>query len=125
MRTFLWILIGALLGVALLPYVLFRQQKMPAGTNLWSPRFEFSQARLLIDRTVWDSDAEQPVLSHQIFDAILAEIEGAESFVIADFFFGTHGAERSNLRTRYAPWPKSWLMRSSGNVFKVRISRSS
>jgi hypothetical protein len=86
MRTFKWILIGALLGVAVLPYLLFQQKEMPAGTSLHSPAFEFSQARLLIDRTQWDSAAQQPVLQHQIFDTILSEIESAETFVIADFF---------------------------------------
>lgn len=86
MRIVLWILIGALLGVTCLPYLLFRQKEMPAGANLRSPGFEFSQARLLIDRTVWDAGAERVVCSHQIFDTLLAEIEAAESFVIADFF---------------------------------------
>jgi len=86
MRTIFLILIGTLLGVALLPYLLFRQAELPPGTDLRSPAFEFSEARLLIDRTVQDAATGQPILSHQIFDTILAEIEAAESFVIADFF---------------------------------------
>lgn len=86
MRTFLWILVGALLGVALLPYLLFRQKDLPAGTNWRSPAFEYSEAHLLIDRTRWDAQAQQPVLRHEIFDAILSEIETAETFLIADFF---------------------------------------
>jgi hypothetical protein len=86
MRIILLILIGALLGVIALPYLLFRQQDLPAGTDLRSPAFEFSEARLLIDRTVWDAKAQRLRLQHQIFDAILSEIEGAETFLIADFF---------------------------------------
>ncbi|MGZ0656644.1 phospholipase D-like domain-containing protein [Coraliomargarita sp. W4R72] len=86
MRTVKWILLGALLGVAALPYLLFQQQELPAGTSLRSPDFEYSEARLLIDRTMWDAESEQTVRSHQIFDTILAEIESAETFVIADFF---------------------------------------
>jgi len=86
MRSFKWILFGALLGVAALPYLLFQQQELPAGTSLRSPDFEYSEARLLIDRTLWDEATEQTLRSHQIFDTILQEIESAESFVIADFF---------------------------------------
>lgn len=86
MRIILLILIGALLGVIALPYLLFRQQDLPAGTDLRSPDFEFSEARLLIDRTVWDAEAQRLRLQHQIFDAILSEIEAAETFLIVDFF---------------------------------------
>ncbi|HBR92717.1 MAG TPA: hypothetical protein DEA90_00955 [Opitutae bacterium] len=86
MRTIKWIFLGALLGVAALPYLLFQQRELPAGTSLRSPDFEYSEARLLIDRTVWDREREQVVRSHQIFDTILQEIESAETFVIADFF---------------------------------------
>lgn len=86
MRIVLWLLIGALLGVALLPYLLFRQKYLPEGTSLRSPDFEFSNARLLIDRTSWNADQETYVRSHQIFDAILDEIDAADSFLIIDFF---------------------------------------
>lgn len=86
MRKFFWILIGALLGVALLPYLLVRQKELPAGTDLSSPGFAYSEARLLIDRTVWDAQAERAILSHQIFDTILEEIDAAETFLIVDFF---------------------------------------
>ena len=94
MRIILWLLIGAFLGIAILPYLLFQQKAMPAGTSLRSPAFEFSSARLLIDRTVWDAEAEEPILQHTIFDTILQEIEAAETFVIADFFLWNpwHGA---------------------------------
>ncbi|MDQ8194397.1 phospholipase D-like domain-containing protein [Coraliomargarita sp. SDUM461004] len=86
MRTIKWILVGALLGVATLPYLLFQQRELPAGTSLKSDAYEYSEAKLLIDRTMWDESTQQIVRSHHIFDAILAEIEAAETFVIADFF---------------------------------------
>jgi phosphatidylserine/phosphatidylglycerophosphate/cardiolipin synthase-like enzyme len=86
MRLIFWILFGALLGVAALPYLLFRQQALPAGTNWESPPFEFDQAQLLIDRTAWDAGAGQPVRQQTIFDQILAEIEQAETFLIVDYF---------------------------------------
>lgn len=100
MRTVKWILLGALLGVAALPYVLFQQKDMPAGTSLLSPDFEFSQARLLIDRSKWDSQAQETRLQHQIFDTILSEIESAETFLIADYFLWNpwRGAEAREMR---------------------------
>lgn len=86
MRMLFWIFIGALLGVLLLPYLLFRQKELPPGTDLKSPDFTFKSARLLIDRTAWDAERGTYVQSHAIFDAILEEIESAETFIIADFF---------------------------------------
>lgn len=58
---------------------------MPSGTDLASPAYSFDSAELLIDRTAWDAAAGQPRTEHQIFDAILVEIRGAETFLIADF----------------------------------------
>lgn len=86
MRTLLWIFIGALLGIALLPYLLFRQNELPEGTSLRSPNYEYGRAELLIDRTAWNADRKSYEQSHQIFDAILSEIEEADSFLIVDFF---------------------------------------
>ncbi len=86
MRVFLWILIGALLGVICLPYLLFRQNDLPPGADLHSPAFGYSEARLLVDRTLWDDQTQQPILQHQIFNTILSEIQSAETFIIADFF---------------------------------------
>lgn len=86
MRVFKWILIGALIGVFSLPYVLFRQNEMPSGTNLQSPEFFFSEGRLLFDRTSWDPIRLRSVRSQRIFDTILDEIETAQTFIIADFF---------------------------------------
>lgn len=86
MRRLLWIFTGALLGVALLPYVLFRQKDLPPGTDLSSPGFQFKDARLLLDHPAWDTERETYVQSHAIFDTILGEIDAAETFIIADFF---------------------------------------
>ncbi len=86
MRIILWILVGALLGVVALPYLLFRQEALPGGTDLRSPAFEYTKARLLIDRTLWDEDEGRVIKSHVIFDTVLQEIEAAETFIIADYF---------------------------------------
>ena len=86
MRVLFWIFIGVLLGVTLLPYLLFRQKQLPPGTDLSSSGFGFNVARLLIDHTAWDASREAYVQRHAIFDTILQEIEAAETFVIADFF---------------------------------------
>ncbi len=86
MKKLFLLLVGALLGVALLPYVLFRQASLPEGTSLSSPGFTYSQAKLLVDRTAWDGEAQAYLREHQVFDAILDEIAGAETFIVADFF---------------------------------------
>ncbi|MEM8867983.1 MAG: phospholipase D-like domain-containing protein [Verrucomicrobiota bacterium] len=86
MKTILLILFGALLGIALLPYLLVRQPKMPEGTNLESAPFLFERAELLIDHTRYDEVAGEYLLEHQIFDRILKEVREAETFIIADFF---------------------------------------
>lgn len=86
MKTFLLLAVGALIGIALLPYLLFRQREMPPGTNQASPAYAFTSAELLIDRTVRDTTAGRSVLQHEIFDTALAEIRSAETFLIADFF---------------------------------------
>lgn len=86
MKVIILLLFGAVLGVALLPYLLFRQKDMPPGTNLASPAYPFKNVELLVDRTAWDLPKERGVKKHHIFDAILDEIRAAESFLIADFF---------------------------------------
>ncbi|MFT4901746.1 MAG: phosphatidylserine/phosphatidylglycerophosphate/cardiolipin synthase-like enzyme [Lentimonas sp.] len=86
MKLLFVFLLGAILGIALLPYALFRQKEMPAGTNLQSPDFAATNAELLMDRTFWDSAAGSPWQQHRIFDFILEDIRSAESFIIADFF---------------------------------------
>jgi hypothetical protein len=86
MKVILLLLIGAFLGVALLPYLLFRQKEMPPGTDLASPAYPFASAELLIDRTGWVPEKEAYRKEHEIFDAILDEIRSAETFLIADFF---------------------------------------
>lgn len=86
MKVFFLLFIGALLGIAILPYLLFRQKDLPVGTNLSSPAYPYSTAELLIDRTMWDADSGSYVRQHRIFETILSEIASAETFVIADFF---------------------------------------
>lgn len=86
MKVILLLMLGALLGIALLPYLLFRQKELPAGTNQASPAYAIDEAKLLIDRTVWDARGERHILYHEIFDAMLAEVRSAETFLIADFF---------------------------------------
>lgn len=86
MKSLFVFLLGALLGVCLLPYLLFQQKSMPVGTNLESPDFVAPNAELLIDRSLWDAGEGRRVLQHEIFDTILAEIRAAETFIIADFF---------------------------------------
>ncbi len=86
MKAFFLLLIGAILGIVVLPYLLFHQREMPPGTDLASPAYFFDSAELLIDRTAWDAAAGQPRTEHRIFDAMLAEIRRAETFLIADFF---------------------------------------
>jgi hypothetical protein len=86
MKTLFILLLGAILGIAILPYLLFRQKEMPEGTDLKSPGFSFNRAKLLIDRTSWDAAAHAYIQTHEIFDSILSEIRDAETFLIADFF---------------------------------------
>lgn len=86
MKVIFLLLIGALLGISLLPYLLFRQKEMPPGTNLASPAYSFDFVELLIDRTTWDSQSSQYQKEHRIFDTVLDEIQAAETFIIADFF---------------------------------------
>jgi hypothetical protein len=86
MKMFLLLLIGAVLGIAILPYLLFRQKEMPPGTNLASPAYPFDLVELLIDRTAWDPERSDYVRDHHIFDAVLQEIREAETFLIVDFF---------------------------------------
>ncbi|MEM1223798.1 MAG: hypothetical protein AAGH40_13685, partial [Verrucomicrobiota bacterium] len=86
MKTIFFLLLGALMGVAFLPYLLFRQPEMPKGTNLKSPALPFDYAELLIDRTRWNEVQGEFLLDHEIFDTVLREIRDAETFVLVDFF---------------------------------------
>ena len=86
MKVIFLLLIGAVLGIVCLPYLLFRQKDMPPGTNLASPAFPFTDIELLIDRTAWDAKREAYVQDHRFFDRMLREIQGAETFLIVDFF---------------------------------------
>ena len=87
MRLFLKLLIGAVLGIILLPYLVIHKSAMPEGTDLSSPFFGYSEVELFLDRTYFDEENQKLYLEHTIFDQMLAEIESAETFLILDFFF--------------------------------------
>jgi phosphatidylserine/phosphatidylglycerophosphate/cardiolipin synthase-like enzyme len=80
------IVYGLLLALIILPFLLMQRNAMPGGTNLASPFCKYENARLLLDQTYGKSAEGGPALSQEIFDTILAEIEGAETFLILDFF---------------------------------------
>ena len=86
MRALFLLFCGAILAIAALPYLVFVQRDMPAGTDEQSPVFNYAAARLLVDRTVWPDGAAGPRLEHEIFDTMLREIEAAETFLLLDFF---------------------------------------
>lgn len=86
MKLIFLLLIGAALGIACLPYLLFTQKVMPPGTHLASPAYPFNHVELLIDRTAWDLRREAYRQDHRIFDAILNEVRAAETFLVVDFF---------------------------------------
>jgi len=69
-----------------LPYVFFSQPKMPVGTNLKSPTFEFTNATLLIDRTCLNEKSGKQIVEQQIFNTVLEMIEEADDFILLDFF---------------------------------------
>ncbi len=85
-KKLFWVLFGMLAGVALLPYLLIPQPPMPQGTNLSSGSYGYQQAKLLIDRTYQADVAEAIQTRHEVFDAILSEIQRADEFIIVDFF---------------------------------------
>ena len=85
-RAIILILIGALIGIVLLPYFFIRQPEMPAGTDLKSLPLPFENAELLIDRTTWNPETRSHILGHEIFKGILQEVKAAETFLIVDFF---------------------------------------
>ena len=86
MRFFIKLLIGAIAGILLLPYIVIPKLSMPEGCDLESPYFSHSDADLLIDRTYRDITTGQNILDHEILDAMIDEIQSAETFLIVDFF---------------------------------------
>ena len=80
-----WLLVGFILVGVLLPFLLYRRPQLPPGTNIKSPAYAFSNAQLLIDWTVRRSGSDDR-LEQAIFDAMLEQIEAAETFLILDFF---------------------------------------
>lgn len=85
MKVIILLIIGAMVGIALLPYLLFKQKELPPGTNQASPFFSYDSAELLIDRTTVDATGRH-LPEHRIFDRMLEEIAAAETFLIVDFF---------------------------------------
>ena len=59
---------------------------MPVGTKLASPDYRYGSARLLLDQTFPQAADGGSEPSQEIFDTILAEIAGAETYLILDFF---------------------------------------
>ena len=86
MQFILKLLIGALLGILLLPYLVIFDSSPPKGSNLSSPYFSYTDAQLLVDRTYLKDSEESLYLDHQIFDYMIDEIKSAETFLILDFF---------------------------------------
>lgn len=86
MRFIVKLLIGAIVGIILLPYIVIPKLPMPEGCNLLSPYFSHSEVDLLIDRTYRDEASNENLLDHEILDAIIEEIQSAETFLIIDFF---------------------------------------
>lgn len=80
------IVFGLLLALAILPFLLMKRNAMPRGANLASPFCRIQDARLLIDQTYAKPAYGGAEASQEIFDTILAEIEGAETYLILDFF---------------------------------------
>lgn len=103
-KKLLLLVLGMLLGVALLPYLLIPQVDMPSGTNLSSGGFRYGHAELLIDRSYQaNPQGEGSVQTeHEIFDTILSEIQRADEFIIADFFLWNPwlGGLESNVKLR-------------------------
>ncbi len=86
MHSVLKFFVGALIGVLLLPYLVIPNKEMPEGSDLNSPFFNYEEVRLLEDRTFRDVVEEKNILNHNILDALINEINSAETFLILDFF---------------------------------------
>lgn len=87
-RITTWSAAGFVLALVLFPYALRRPPDMPAGTDVRTPSFPLAdgQARLLVDSTTWDTNTQERVFRHEIFDACLDMIRNAERFIYIDFF---------------------------------------
>ena len=80
------LLSGAAFGIFVLPYIVIPKLPMPEGCNLLSPYFSYSDVDLLIDRTYRDEAIGENILDHEISEAIIQEVQSAETFLILDFF---------------------------------------
>lgn len=86
MKLFRGLLLGILVAFAVLPYLLSKDSAMPVGTKLTSPDYRYGSARLLLDQSYPQAADGGSEPSQEIFDTILAEIAGAETYLILDFF---------------------------------------
>ncbi len=80
-----WLLVVAVFGGLVLPFLLYRRPSMPAGTDLQSPGYAYTEAELLVDWTLRRPEGGER-LEQTIFDSMLEQIEAAETFLILDFF---------------------------------------
>lgn len=86
MKLLRGLILGFLFALVLLPYLLDEEPPVPEGTELASPDCRYGEVRLLVDQTYAKAADRESVSSQEIFDTILAEIAGAETYLILDFF---------------------------------------
>lgn len=86
MKLLRGLILGFLFALLVLPYLLYEEPPVPEGTELASPDCRYGEVRLLLDQTYAKAADGGSESSQEIFDTILAEIAGAETYLILDFF---------------------------------------
>lgn len=86
MHLILKLFIGAVIGILLLPYLVVSDLPMPAGCDEESPYFSYGSADLLVDRIYWDDSLKEVIREQRILDALIEEIQAAQTFLVVDFF---------------------------------------
>ncbi len=81
-------LLVLVLALVFVPYLFCRRTAQPPGFCQQSAPVPVTAGdlRLLVDSTATDTNTQQRVIRQQIFDALLAMIRDAQSFVYVDFF---------------------------------------
>ena len=101
-RTIRWTLLFVWLALAIQQTV----KPMPPGTNVASSAVAMneSQIEFLYDLTSQDAFG-RPIVEQQIFDAVLAAVDGANKFIVLDFFLFNDdmGAVGGNARGTLRP----------------------